>query len=94
MERSFMSGNGLAFNKFSAYIKLEAMYPTDAANLNNKTYNEWNAIVSLYIDNATNPMDFGDTHYYFLCEAEERGRQQHAAVYLRTHRCVQLQPCR
>ena len=72
MERSFMSGNGLAFNKFSAYIKLEAMYPTDAANLNNKTYNEWNAIVSLYIDNATNPMDFGDTHYYFLCEAEER----------------------
>ena len=87
MERSFMSGNGLAFNKFSAYIKLEAMYPTDAANLNNKTYNEWNAIVSLYIDNATNPMDFGDTHYYFLCEAEERYMKNWDANNMQPYTC-------
>lgn len=87
MERSFMSGNGLAFNKFSAYIKLEAMYPTDVANLNNKTYNEWNAIVSLYIDNATNPMDFGDTHYYFLCEAEERYMKNWDANNMQPYTC-------
>lgn len=87
MERSFMSGNGLAYNKFSAYIKLEAMYPTDAANLNNKTYNEWNAIVSLYIDNATNPMDFGDTHYYFLCEAEERYMKNWDANNMQPYTC-------
>lgn len=87
MEMSFMNGNGKAFNKFSGYIKLEAMYPTDSANLNNKTYSEWNAIVSLYIDNATNPMDFGDTHYYFLCKAEERYMKNWDSANMQPYTC-------
>lgn len=74
LEKSFMS-SGKAFNKFSGYIKLEAMYPTESKNLNNSSYAEWNAIVSLYIDNATNPMDYGDTHFYFRCQAEAQYMQ-------------------
>ncbi len=34
-----------------------------------------NAIVSLYIDNATNPMDYGNTHFYFRCQAEAQYMQ-------------------
>ena len=45
LEKSFMS-SGKAFNKFSGYIKLEAMYPTESKDLNNSSYAEWNAIVS------------------------------------------------
>lgn len=63
------------FNKFSGYIKLEAMYPTESKDLNNSSYAEWNAIVSLYIDNATNPMDYGNTHFYFRCQAEAQYMQ-------------------
>lgn len=74
LEKSFMS-SGKAFNKFSGYIKLEAMYPTESKDLNNSSYAEWNAIVSLYIDNATNPMDYGDTHFYFRCQAEAQYMQ-------------------
>lgn len=74
LEKSFMS-SGKAFNKFSGYIKLEAMYPTESKNLNNSSYAEWNAIVSLYIDNATNPMDYGNTHFYFRCQAEAQYMQ-------------------
>lgn len=74
LEKSFMS-SGKAFNKFSGYIKLEAMYPTESKDLNNSSYAEWNAIVSLYIDNATNPMDYGNTHFYFRCQAEAQYMQ-------------------
>lgn len=72
IERNFMGSGGLAYSKFYAYIVLEDMYPTNSADLNKATYSEWNAVVSLYIDRATNPMDFGDTHFYFRCVAEER----------------------
>lgn len=72
LERNFMGSGGYAYSKFYAYIILEDMYPTNSADLNKTTYSEWNAVVSLYIDRATNPMDFGDTHFYFRCMAEER----------------------
>lgn len=51
------------------------MYPTESKDLNNSSYAEWNAIVSLYIDNATNPMDYGNTHFYFRCQAEAQYMQ-------------------
>lgn len=31
--------------------------------------------MSLYIDNATNPMDYGNTHFYFRCQAEAQYMQ-------------------
>lgn len=68
LEKSFMS-SGKAFNKFSGYIKLEAMYPTESKDLNNSSYAEWNAIVSLYIyyicyDAPTTKANMDQVYFY------------------------------
>ena len=64
LEEVFLE-NGTPYYKFKGYITLDAVYPTDPANQDSDELTEWNLVTSLHIDSATNPMDFGSTHFYF-----------------------------
>lgn len=59
---------GAPFGKFTAYITIDDIRPKDEnANLDD-AYTEWVIVTSLHIESATNPMDFGYTHFYFQCK--------------------------
>lgn len=71
LEETFLNNN-IPYYKFKGYITLDALYPKDPSMEDSDEYSEWYAVTSLHIDNATNPMDFGSTHFYFTCQADLR----------------------
>ena len=51
-----------------AYITIDDIHPEDENADVNDPYTKWVIKTSLHIDSATNPMDWGFTHFYFQCE--------------------------
>ena len=52
----------------NAYITIDDIHPEDPNADVNNPYTKWVIVTTLHIDCATNPMDFGNTHFYFQCE--------------------------
>ena len=86
LEETFLD-NKIPYYKFKGYITLDALYPADPSMEDSDDYSEWYAVTSLHIDTATNPMDFGNTHFYFTCEADLQYIKGWSGARLKTY-CV------
>lgn len=52
----------------NAYITIDDIHPEDPDADVNDPYTKWVIVTTLHIECATNPMDFGNTHFYFQCK--------------------------